>query len=92
MNETDNTVTYEFTRRGGEPYSEISVRFDISQDSAWFDIHNRFIEFLNGCGFVIDSDHPLRSPEEIHHGEYSDFIYGPDDEDEVENVDPDSDN
>lgn len=87
---SDNLVTFEFHRTGGNPYSEIQVRFDMSQDSSWFDVHNRFIEFLNGCGFIIDSNHPLRSPEELHHGQYPDFIYGPDDDTEIEDADPDS--
>jgi hypothetical protein len=42
------------------------LEFAMSEDATWFAIMERFVYFLRGCGFFIDTNHPVCNLDELH--------------------------
>ncbi len=43
-----------------------SIQVELSEHASWFEVLNEFLRFLQGCGYFIDSDHPIRNLEDLH--------------------------
>ena len=51
---------YSFSSSGGSNNLSTFVTFDLHEDESWYELHRRFVNFLESCGYIFGLDHPIR--------------------------------